>query len=61
MIGGIKMQIEVLSVTICRHTGKELKREIKEVREVDEDEFYRPLVEVFGDAFLEHCKNSKEA
>jgi len=54
------VEVSLLTISICRHTGKELKREIKEVREVDEDEFYRPLVEVFGDAFLEYCRNSKE-
>lgn len=46
------MEVALVTISICRHTGKELSREIKEVREIDEDEFFRPLVEVFGDEFL---------
>lgn len=53
------MEVALITVTVDRNTGKTISREIKEVKEVDEDEFYRPLVEVLGDAFLKHIGRSK--
>lgn len=55
------MKVALVTVSICRHTGKELNREVKETFEVDEDEFFRPLVEVLGDAFLDHHRKIEEA
>lgn len=48
------MEIALVTVTICRHTGKELGREVRESFEVDEDEYYRPLVEVLGNEFIKY-------
>lgn len=53
------MKVATKSVTICRKTGKVLKEEILEVFEMDEDEYYRPLVEVFGNAFLKEFNEGK--
>lgn len=54
------MEIALVSVKIDRHTGETINKEVKEVMEVDEDEFYRPLVEILGDEFLEQYKNKRE-
>ena len=37
--------------TIDRHTGQVIKGEIVSVTEMDEDAYYRPLVEVLGRDF----------
>ena len=42
------MQAAVLKVTISLDTGKVLSREIVDRVEMDEDEYYRTLVEVFS-------------
>lgn len=54
------MEVALVTVSYCRETNKEIKREVKEVQQVDEDKFYRPLVEMLGDAFLEYYKDRKE-
>ncbi len=54
------MEVSLVSATYCRKTGELLSTRIIETQEVDEDEFYRPLIEVLGDAFLEQYKNQKE-
>lgn len=54
------MEVALVSVKIDRHTGETINKEVKEVMEVDEDKFYRPLVEVLGDAFLEQYNKNKE-
>ncbi len=54
------MKASLVSKIINRHTGDVIKREIKEVKRVDEDEFYRPLVEVLGNAFLKQYSKNKE-
>ena len=51
--------MEVALIT-NRHTGEIIERETKKIKKVDEDEFYRPLVEVLGDAFLEQYNKNKE-
>lgn len=54
------MEVALISTKFNRHTGKQISKEIKEVKTVDEDEFYRPLVEVLGDAFLEQFNKKEE-
>lgn len=55
------MEVSLVSTIYCRKTGELLNTKIIETKEIDEDEFYRPLVEVLGDAFLEqYNKNKKE-
>lgn len=41
------MQAAIAKTTIDRKTGKVLSQEIIGYEQVNEDEFYRPLVEVF--------------
>lgn len=55
------MEVSLVSTTYCRKTGESLSTKIVETQEVDEDEFYRPLIEVLGDAFLEQYKNKRGA
>lgn len=54
------MEVALITAKINRDTGEVIEKEIKEIREVDEDEFYRPLVEVLGDAFLDQYNKEKE-
>lgn len=42
------MQVAVVKATISMTTGQVLQREVVEHIEVDEDEHYRPLVEIFA-------------
>jgi len=42
------MRAAVVKVTIAMETGKVLNREVIDQIEVDEDEHYRPLVEIFA-------------
>lgn len=51
------MEISLVTITVDRHTGETISREVKETKEVDEDQFYRPLVEVLGDEFLKHWRS----
>lgn len=46
------MKVALINTKINRHTGKVIGKEIKEIKTVNEDEFYRPLVEVLGNDFL---------
>lgn len=55
------MDVALVTISIDRDSGEVIKREIKETKTIDEDEFYKPLVEVLGDAFLEQYKNKREA
>ena len=41
------MKVARIKTTIDRHTGEVLQEEIVGYEEVDEDKFYRPLVEIF--------------
>ncbi len=50
------MKVAVVSTKLNRHTGEVISREIKEIRTVNEEEFYRPLVEVLGNGFLKQFK-----
>lgn len=53
------MTVDLVTIKINKHTGETISKEIKETKKVDKDEFYRPLVETLGDAFLKHYR--KEA
>ena len=45
------MQVAIMRVTIDR-TGRQLEEKIVGYKEVDEDDYYRPLVEIFGERIL---------
>lgn len=42
------MRVAVVKATINRDTGEVLKREVVDHIEMDEDEYYRPLVEILA-------------
>ena len=46
------MRVVCKTATIDRHTGELKNEEITSYKEVDEDEYYRPLVEMYGDRIL---------
>jgi len=54
------MEIALVSATYCRKTGELLNTKMIEAQEVDEDEFYKPIVEILGDEFLKQYKNKRE-
>ncbi len=54
------MKVALVSIRIDRNTNKVINREIKETKEVDEDEFYEPLVKVLGDSFLKEWKGEDQ-
>ena len=41
-----QIQIAIVSTTICRNTGETLNRRVVGYEEVDEEKYWRPLVEV---------------
>jgi len=51
-IGSGFMKVGILRITIDRSTGRELDRKIIGYEEIDEDAYYRPLVEMFGKRVL---------
>ncbi|MCR2045523.1 hypothetical protein [Anaerosalibacter massiliensis] len=53
------MKLALVSMKIDRFTNKVISREAKEIKEVDEDEYYKPLIEMLGDEFLKHKKESE--
>lgn len=46
------MQVAIVKTTIDRATGRQIGEEIIGQEEVNEDAFYRPLVEVLGKRVL---------
>lgn len=46
------MKIALLATKINRHTGEVTDNEVKHTKVINEDEFYKPLVEVLGSDFL---------
>jgi len=55
LIGGA-MKVGIKRVRIDLKTRERLSEEIIEEREMDEDEYYGPLVKVLGDDFLRRFK-----
>ena len=55
------MQVTTVSVKIDRKTGTVIETEYEGIEEVNETEFYRPLVEVFYKAFSEQAKKAAAA
>lgn len=54
------MQAAIVRVRIDRATGRQLEEQIIGYEEIDEDAFYRPLVEVLGKRVLEALQNKQE-
>lgn len=42
----------IIQITIDRKTGEKLDEKVTSEKEVDKDEYYRPLVELFGNMIL---------
>jgi len=59
-IGGGAMQVAIVRTTVDRATGEQISEKIIGYEEVDEDAFYRPIVEVFGKRVLEAFQNNKQ-
>lgn len=53
------MEVALVTITVDRNTGETISREVKEVREVDENQFYRPLIEALGDEFLKYWRSKQ--
>ncbi|MDD2494693.1 MAG: hypothetical protein PHE29_05825 [Tissierellia bacterium] len=51
------MKVGIIRTSIDRKTGKKISEEIIEVKEMDEEEYYRPLVRILGDDFLKRFKS----
>lgn len=54
------MQVTIVRTTVDRTTGRQLSEEIIGFEEIDEDAFYRPLVEVLGKRVLEALQSKQE-
>jgi len=54
------MQVAIVRTTVDRATGEQISEKIIGYEEVDEDAFYRPIVEVFGKRVLEAFQNNKQ-
>ena len=50
------MKVATKRIKIDRKTGEKIKEEILETQEVDEDEYFRPLVEIYGRNFIKNFK-----
>ena len=50
------MKVAHVKTTIDRKTGEVIKQEITGYKEVDEDEYYRPLVEMYGKRILKEMR-----
>ncbi|NLW01213.1 MAG: hypothetical protein GX041_08490 [Clostridiales bacterium] len=46
------MKVAHIKTTIDRHTGEVKQQEIVSYEEVDEDEYYRPLAEIFFERIM---------
>lgn len=53
------MKVQVIRTTIDRKTGKTLSKQVIEEKEMDENEYFRPLVQVFGDRILKELSGIK--
>ena len=54
------MQGAIVRTTVDRKTGRQNSEEVIGHEEVDEDAFYRPLVEILGEGILASCKEERE-
>lgn len=54
------MQVAIVKTTIDRATGRQIGEEIIGQEEVNEDAFYRPLVEIFGRRVLQALQDNKQ-
>lgn len=55
------MKVQTVRITIDRKTGQTLSTQVLEEKEMDENEYFRPLVEIFGKRILEEMKKQKSS
>ena len=53
------MKVAIKKIKINRKTGEKIKEEILEIKEVDEDEYFRPLVEIYGRDFYKEFQRGR--
>ena len=53
------MNVQTVRITTDRKTGQTLSTQVLEEKEMDENEYFRPLVEIFGKRILEEMKKQK--
>lgn len=54
------MRVAIVRTTIDRSTGRQVSQEIVGYDDVDEDAYYRPLVEIFGKRILDALESDKQ-
>jgi hypothetical protein len=54
------MQVATVRVTLDRKTMQKIGEEVIGYQEMDEDEYYRPLVELLAPRFMEWLKQQRE-
>lgn len=54
------MKVQTIRITIDRKTGQTLSTQVLEEKEMDENEYFKPLVEIFGKRILEEMKKLEE-
>lgn len=55
------MKAQTVRITIDRKTGQTLSTQVLEEKEMDENEYFRPLAEIFGKRILEEMKKQKSS
>lgn len=55
------MKVQTVRITIDRKTGQTLSTQVLEEKEMDENEYFRPLAEIFGKRILEEMKKQKSS
>ncbi|WP_162862500.1 hypothetical protein [Acetivibrio cellulolyticus] len=53
------MKVHIIQITIDRKTGQKLGEKAIGEKEVDEDEYHQPLVEIFGNMILNEMNQKK--
>jgi hypothetical protein len=56
-----KRNFAILSINIDRQNGREVERKVIGHEEIDEDVYYRPLVEMFGKRVLDALRQESKA
>jgi len=54
------VRVAHIRTTIDRHTGEIIQQKVIGYEEVDEDQYYKPLVEILGKRFMEETGIRKQ-
>ena len=55
------MKVQTIRITIDRKTGQTIGTQVIGEQEMSEDEYFRPLVEIFGKRIIEEMKKQKSS